>query len=279
MTPRRAIPAMVASPRARLAVLLLLRQLHTVRCVAPAPRLALAAPCSHASCPLGAAADTPCTLPPSAGLECVGDSCTLTCAQWREFLNATAVSCPCGSFSGGKCMARGCQPCAAHCLPWYLREMEGPLGTGLLCCADSANECDPCCSHAHAPGHCCTLECPCTDNGSDCPSSAGVCLWAALFEVQLEPALWIPLALLGSLPVFVLLARLACPRAYVRCTRTSLAPPLPRTSRWRGGSAASCLTCGAVPALRDLSPAGAVSLLVYAAANVLAFVCTKHGWG
>ena len=97
--------------------------------------------------------------------ECVGEFCCITCSSFLQFIADENPSCTCEQF-GGECYSNNCSPCIDSCLPDFLKDHEGPLGTGLLCVTDRMDECEPCCQNEHDVG--CKLECPCVNPASDC---------------------------------------------------------------------------------------------------------------
>lgn len=153
--------------------------------------------------------------------------------------------------------------------------MEGPLGTGLLCCGDS---CDPCCSQSHADtGECCVLECPCFDQGADCALSPAQCVRQAVFYVPVQISLAVPLTLVALLSAMTICFRTFCPKvAARRCKRTGLFSHRNRAAK----AIYDKRICSSIwRALNDLSLGGVIALLVWVLANVAAFAFTLKGWG
>lgn len=117
---------------------------------------------------MGNTDDTNCFHPnPEGAIGCSDDFCCLTCDWYLRFMIDPNPHCSCEEF-GGKCFASNCVPCAPECLPGFLANEPGPLGTGLLCVEgkEGAGDCEPCCQNSHEDG--CRLECPCHNPAADC---------------------------------------------------------------------------------------------------------------
>ena len=210
--------------------------------------------CSLELCSPDPSLNLPCALPENVMPGgCVGDYCCIGCENFMLYFTTNdTIQCPCHKYQTVACMAPNCQPCAMECLPWYLRYplFPGPLGTGLLCCGDTCNDC---CSHEDS-GECCNLECPCVDPGSDCPYTPKVSILWSLFEAPTAPSLYVPLLMMASLPVISVFTQFCITRSNWHNL----------TSKWFSDY--------------DLTIGGSFGFVIYILANFTAFFLTLHGW-
>jgi len=97
---------------------------------------------------------------------CLGSYCNMHCGLWWNAVVAHdgVPHCSCADFCKGACFTPTCISCQRDQLPLWLRDLPGPLGTGLLCCpfGGTSREPEACCAQGHAKryGACCELEAP-----------------------------------------------------------------------------------------------------------------------
>mmetsp|Transcript_59918 Transcript_59918/g.126846 ORF Transcript_59918/g.126846 Transcript_59918/m.126846 type:complete len:682 (+) Transcript_59918:42-2087(+) len=100
---------------------------------------------------------------------CRGKFCNKNCDEWYEAVvaNDGVPSCTCEKFCTGACYTPTCTACPRQDMPLWLKDLSGPLGTGLLCCplGGTPGKPEACCQQGHREKYnsCCELEAPSCD--------------------------------------------------------------------------------------------------------------------